>query len=176
MQKEESGKKGGQGKKKSDQKINQIRIQLEHPGNPSNMRRSRNGKKKQGKETLQDRPQNRKGIDTNTEQKRDICHAVNRNNNRSNRICFPGLRQRDAKSSSVVPRVCCDGRGTQPLDEEPSVEPRTHQYKRHKHSKGRETSGTNSRKLSIQTRNVTTHDPVGRPSELISSRFTIPWE
>jgi hypothetical protein len=43
-------------------------------------------------------------------------------------------------------------RKTRPLDkEEPSeMEPRTHQYKRRKHSKGRETSGTESRKMNIE--------------------------
>jgi hypothetical protein len=123
--------KAGQGKKKrSDQKTNQnqdstrtSRKSIKHEKKPK-------WQKKAEKKTLQDRPQNRKGIDTNTEQKRDICHAVNRNNNQSNRICFPGLRQRDAKSSSVVPRVShmgqtrdsAAGRGTFRGTKNPSIQ------------------------------------------------------
>jgi len=58
-------------------------------------------KEAENHKSLQDRPQNGKGINTKQRiNRRDICHAIKRkkrNSNQSDRDCFPGHRQRDAK-------------------------------------------------------------------------------
>jgi hypothetical protein len=99
----------GQGKKRENL-INQKRSRRKNQdstgtsGKSIKVKKKPNGRRRnRAEKTLQDRPQNRKGIDTNAEQRRDICHAIK--NNESNRICFPGLRQRDAKLSSASPRI-----------------------------------------------------------------------
>lgn len=72
-------------------------IQPEHPG--VHRDKGKKKKKKRRKSRCRTGLKKRKGINTNnTQDRRDICHAMNRNRNtdKTSRIRFPRRRQRDA--------------------------------------------------------------------------------